>query len=67
MGAHSTLNLGRESVINFLIEKLNNEDFSNSELEDIMNGFLYEKVYNCKIRSEIGEDDNMLTDWTNNE
>ena len=57
MGAHSTINLSREAVIEYLTETV--PVLPNSKLEEVMDFILNKQLYSCSIQNE-GEDDDLL-------
>ena len=56
MGVHSTINITRSKAKTKMFEKLLN--CSDSELEELMDVLLYDKLYNCIIVNddEVNDD-----------
>lgn len=57
MGAHSTINLSRAAVIEYLTETI--PLLPNNKLEELMDILLSEQLYNCRVFNN-GEDDDLL-------
>lgn len=48
MGAHSTLMITRDQAKLFIVDKVM-KGLSDKELEDLMDTFLHDRLYNCMI------------------
>lgn len=58
MGAHSTIKVTRSKARLVLLQKIALAD--DKELEDMMDTYLYDQLYNCQIVSDGSENDDGL-------
>jgi hypothetical protein len=56
MSAHSTIDIGRDEAREFIAEHLNT--LTEADLARVMNVFLDEHLYNCRIVPDHVENDN---------
>lgn len=60
MGAHTTINISRQKAIEYIIKEL--FSISDADLSDILDIFLYDRLYNTRIVHDAYNEDHILDD-----